>query len=303
VNFGAFQLEPPDPPLRSPHMVVMLRPWVNVGNVGSIVLGRLNRTFDGQEVGRLVRPGTFYDFTRYRPEMKLVEGERVVTTPNTVIIAARRETPPDLLLVHLLEPHAHSEDFNESVLQVMSTLQVSAYVLVGGMYDSVPHSRPLVVTGSARGWDAAPNLGGVQLRRSSYEGPTSATNQISQQALGNGVRTLSLIVHLPMYLQLENDFTGAARLLEGIAPLYGLGLPPPETEIGASQYAQVTPAVLKNPELAELVARMERDYDSKPGDAPQGNVRLAPEIEKFLEDIRQGGDRGGGADGAELPRE
>ncbi|MBI2964855.1 MAG: PAC2 family protein [Chloroflexi bacterium] len=293
MNVGGFQMEPPDPPLRSPHMVVMLRPWVNVGNVGSIVLGRLNRTFDGQEVGRLARPGTFYDFTRYRPEMKLVEGERVVTTPNTVIIAARRETPPDLLLVHLLEPHGHSEDFNESVLQLISTMHVDAYVLVGGMYDSVPHSRPLVVTGSARGWQEAPDLGDVRLRRSSYEGPTSATNQISQQALQMGVKTLSLIVHLPMYLQLENDFSGAARLLEGIAPMYGLSMPPPELEIGASQYAQVSPAVLRNPQLAELVARMEKDYDAQPPDAPQGNVKLAPEIEKFLEDIRRAGDEGG----------
>ncbi|HUE96592.1 MAG TPA: hypothetical protein VMN39_08020, partial [Longimicrobiaceae bacterium] len=99
-------------------------------------------------------------------------------------------------------------------------------------------------------------------------------------------------------LQLENDFAGAARLLEGIAPLYGLALPPPELEIGASQYAQVTPAVLKNPQLAELVARMEKDYDTQPADAPQGNIRLAPEIEKFLEDIRQSGTDGSEQQGA-----
>ncbi|MBI4219716.1 MAG: PAC2 family protein [Chloroflexi bacterium] len=287
MEIGAFTFDPPDPPLRSPHMVAMLRPWVNVGNVGSIVLGRLNKTFDGREIGRLTRPGTFYDFTRYRPEMKHVEGERVVTTPNTVLIAARRDEAPDLLLVHLLEPHAHSEDFNESVLEVMKYLGVSVYVLVGGMYDSVPHSRPLPVTGSARGWDTPPELGEVKLRRSTYEGPTSATNQISQRAIEMGMRTLSLIVHMPMYLQLENDFAGAARLLQGIGPLYGLSMPTPELEIGTTQYQQVAPALERNPQLAELVTKLEREHDSQPPDAPQGSVKLAPEIEQFLEDLRR----------------
>ncbi|MBM3960083.1 MAG: PAC2 family protein [SAR202 cluster bacterium] len=293
MEIGAFHVELQGPPLRSPHMVAMLRPWVNVGNVGSIVLGRLNRTFGGEEIGRLARPGKFYDFTRYRPEMKLVDGERTITTPNTVVIAARRETPPDLLLVHLLEPHSHAEDYNDSVVELMSALKVETYVLVGGMYDSLPHTRPLVVTGSARGWETAPDLGDVKLRRSSYEGPTSAVNQVPQRALEMGMKTLSLLVHLPMYLQLENDFAGAARLLEGLAPLYGLPLPVPEAEIGASQYEQVTPAVIKNPELAELVTRMEKDYDARPPDAPRGSVRLSPEIEKFLDDIRKSGEGGG----------
>ena len=45
------------------------------------------------------------------------------------------------------------------------------------MYDSVPHTRELIVTGSANNWD--PKLTqNISFRRSNYEGPTSIVSQI-----------------------------------------------------------------------------------------------------------------------------
>jgi len=145
MQIGAFEIDLPDPPLRDPHCVAMLRPWVNVGNVGAIALGRLAKTFESSEIGGLSRPGEFYDFTRYRPQMNLSGDRRTVTVPNTVVLAVRRESPPDLLLLQMLEPHVRAEDYNDSVIVLLKQFGVSRYVLVGGMYDSVPHSRPLRV--------------------------------------------------------------------------------------------------------------------------------------------------------------
>ena len=287
MRVGPFEIEPPDPPLRAPHAVAMLRPWINVGNVGAVALGRLNKTFDGWEIGRLATPGYFYDFTRYRPEMKMVDGERQVRVPNTVVLGARREDAPDLVLVHLLEPHSNAEEYNEGVLQLLDGLGVSAYVTVGSMYDSVPHTRPLIISGSMRGWEESPNLGEITLARSNYQGPTSMAGQISEMAFQQGLATLSLMVRLPLYLQLDNDFSGGARVIDALAPFYGLGDSNPEAELGRKQYEQVTPAILKNPQLAEVVHRLEREYESKPREEARGTVELSPEIEKFLEELRR----------------
>ncbi|MFW6195590.1 MAG: PAC2 family protein [Chloroflexota bacterium] len=297
MNVGWFDIELPDPPLRSPHALVMLRPWINVGNVGSVVLSRIGNLYGAEEIGRLSRPGRFYDFTRYRPEMKWVEGEREITTPNTVVQVARRAEPPDLVLLHLLEPHVHTEDFNESVLEVLGQLGVSHYITVGGMYDSVPHSRPLIVTGAARGWAEEPDLGNVALARSSYEGPTSAVGGISVEAAKQGIATLTVMVHLPMYLQLDNDYAGAARALEALSPLYGFSYENlPEVELGRQQYSQVTPAMSNNPRLAEMVNRFEDEYDNRETqDEAPPSVELSPEIERFLNEIQgDEGDEGGG---------
>ena len=302
MKLGPFDIEMPDPPLRDPHAVVMLRPWINVGNVGSVVLGRLKNMYDGQEIGRLRTPGYFYDFTRCRPEMKMVDGERHVTVPNTVVLSARRKEAPDLVLIHLMEPHSNSEEYNEAVLELLTRMGVKSYVSIGSMYDSVPHTRPLAVSGSLKGWDVEPNLGGFTPSRSNYEGPTSMTGQIAQMAQDSGMATLSLMVRLPLYLQLDNDFSGSARVVEILSPLYGLGDASAERELGKEQYSQVAPALMKDPQLASLVKRLEVEWDEKNGGPPDisseesaeshadvadEEIELSPEIEQFLEELRQ----------------
>ncbi len=289
MKLGHFEVQVPDPPLRSPHCIVMLRPWVNVGNVGENVLSRLAMVHSAFPAGKLDRPGTFYDYTRYRPEIRLVNDERTVMVPNTNVLVARRERQPDLVLLYMLEPHAHAEDFNDSVVEVLKKLGVTRYVLVGGMYDSVPHSRPLLVTGSARGWEPPPDFGGVRLSRSSYQGPTSMTSQLSERVRTElGLETLSMIVHLPMYLKLDDDYAGAARVLKVLSAIYSLPSEIPEYEMGAKQYAQVSPAMAANPQLQEMVVAFEKEYDEQRAqESKEPDAKLSPEIEQFLKDVEK----------------
>ena len=135
MRVADFEIEMPGEPLQSPHCIAMLRPWVNVGNVGHHVLSRLARIYKADEIGRLARPSKFYDFTRYRPEIRIEDGERAVRGPNTVILTGKSpdgETP-DLVLLYMLEPHAQAEDYNDSIVALLGHLGVERYVLVGGM--------------------------------------------------------------------------------------------------------------------------------------------------------------------------
>jgi len=300
MRVADFEIEPPEPPLRAPHCVAMLRPWINVGNVGHHVVSRLARIYRADEIGRLSRPSRFYDFTRYRPEIRIESGERAFRVPNTVVLAGRSPDGegPDMVLLYMLEPHSQAEDYNDSVVALLGHLGVERYVLVGGMYDSVPHSRPLMVTGSARNWTPPESFGGVRLGRSGYQGPTSLTSQLSERFHRDvGLETLSLIVRLPLYLKLEDDYNGSTKLLEALSDLYGFSGDFPEQEMARQQYAQVDPALDANPQLKELVSKFEADYDSKIAGEPPEPTRLAPEIEKFLDEVsgRDDGDEGGGS--------
>ena len=96
MRIGAFELPEPVPTLREPHALTMIRPWVDVGNVGTLTLQRLERHFRAQPLGQLARPGTFFDFTRYRPTTRLVNGQREVTSPNTVVKYAQPAEGPGL---------------------------------------------------------------------------------------------------------------------------------------------------------------------------------------------------------------
>ncbi|MCH9016178.1 MAG: hypothetical protein IIB89_00260, partial [Chloroflexi bacterium] len=67
MRIGDFEFPEPLPELKDPHVLAVLRPWIDVGNVGTLTLRRLERHLESKEIGRLVRPGRYYDFTRYRP--------------------------------------------------------------------------------------------------------------------------------------------------------------------------------------------------------------------------------------------
>src|SRR5262245_26307971 len=140
MRIGAFEINEPVPELREPHALVMIRPWVDVGSVGSLTLRRMERHFGSQELGKLARPGTFFDLTRYRPNVRTVNGERVTTYPNSNINYAQPEGGPDLLFMHLLEPHSMAEDYVDSIIELLQHFKVSVYCRIGAMYDSVPHT-------------------------------------------------------------------------------------------------------------------------------------------------------------------
>ena len=64
MRIGAFEVAEPVPELRNTCAIANLRPWVDVGRVGTLALRSLEHHMGAQELGRLARPGEFFDFTR-----------------------------------------------------------------------------------------------------------------------------------------------------------------------------------------------------------------------------------------------
>ena len=288
MKVGAFELYEPLPELRNTQAFAMLSPWIDVGGVGTSTLRSLETHFRASELGKLSRPGMFYDFTRYRPISSLVEGRRVIRIPNTVINYSQRGENGDSIFLHFLEPHAMGEVYVESVLKVLERLGVRRYCLLGGMYDVVPHTRPLIITGSAS--DLEGKLKEVGVTDSRYQGPTSINILISEQALKRGIETMILIVHLPHYAQLEEDYSGQYALLSLVCHLYNLSIDLDRIkQTGEEQYQRISRAVEADPEVRELVRAMEKSYDEGLEETrpPGGMPRLSPEIERFLKEMEK----------------
>ena len=288
MRIGAFEIEEPVPELKEPHALTMLRPWVDVGSVGGLALTRLERHFGATELGKLARPGNFLDFTRYRPVISMREGRREITVPNSFINYAVREDGHDFLFLRLLEPHMFGEDYTDSIVELLKTFGVKRYALLGAMYDAVPHTRPLLVTGSIAGQDIRQQADAARVEQSTYEGPTTINYLVSNQLSELGIDTASVIVHLPQYAQLEEDFTGTARLLEVLQSFYGLPDHLIDYEKGKSQYQDLTKAMAQNPRLKPVIQQLERNYDAR---GAQGTTDepspFAPEVEDFLREMDQ----------------
>ncbi len=278
MKIGAFEIDEPVPKLEQPHALAMLRPWVDAGSVGSLTLARLERHFKAKKLGELARPGNFFDFTRYRPTMGMVEGRREINVPNTYLRYAQRTDGQDFLFLHMLEPHMFAEDYMDSIIEVLKVFEVKNMVRIGSMYDALPHTRPLLVSGTAAGT----GLQGVQT--STYQGPTSIAFQISERAPELGLEVASLMVRLPQYVELEEDFSGVARAMEVLRSIYDLPDYLVDSKRGQAQYQEVSRRVAGDPKLRAIIERLEAMYDQQAGGEPTQDspADLSPEVEDFL---------------------
>ena len=288
MRLRAFDLNEPVPELNEPHALAIIRPWIDVSSVGSLILSCLEAYLGSRELARLARPGNFFDFTRYRPTFNRKENSSEVDVPNTIITYGRQSGGHDFLFLRLLEPHILAEAYIDSVVELFKTFGVKRYCLIGSMYDMVPHTRPLLVTGTASNLGLQNELAVANVRHSDYQGPTTILSLIGHRALQLGMETCNMIVHLPSYLMMEEDCRGEKRLMEVISSLYDFAMPQADIEKADQQEAQVRliaeQIIQQEPRLGLILKQLEANYDSRIKEEKE-ETRLSPEVEKFLQDL------------------
>jgi hypothetical protein len=286
MRIGGFELPEPLPRLRQPHVIASLTPWIDAGGAGTLALTRLEQLLGAQDLGGLVSPGSYFDFTRYRPTLRFKDGQRQTLTPNVDVRYAKGQHESDFIFLHLLEPHTRAEEYLDSVVALMQHFLVKRYCRIGSTYGGVPHTRPLPVMATNNGEPVTSMPGVNTMLPDRYEGPVSIVNLIGEKASALGIDNMTLVVRLPQYIRLDEDYNGAARLLNVLCSMYDL---PEEISMGQDsqeQYQQVSDEIGHNPELGSLVKQLEADYDARLEHATEGQPpQLSPSIEEFLEGL------------------
>jgi len=281
-----FEVAEPLPVLRNPHAIAVLRPWTDAGNSATLALSWLESLFSAEQLCKISKPGMFFDFTRYRPMARYHLGSREMIIPNTIVTCAKREQEPDFVFISMLEPNMFAELYISSMVKLLQTLGVRRYTLLGSMYDMVPHTRPLLVTGGASGEKAAADLKITGITSSAYEGPTTICSLISQDAVKLGIETINIMVRLPQYSQLEKDYTGQVRLLEIMNQLYGIPLDEAILRRSAQQIKDIDVEVNCSRKLKEVVTHLETFYDAQSATKIKKETPpLSPEVENFLKEM------------------
>ena len=293
MRIGSFELQEPLPNLRSPHVIASLNPWMDAGSVGTLTLTRLERFLNASELGSLITPGKYFDFTQYRPTMTATEEGRHTTVPNAFLRYAHGANEFDFIFLHMLEPHALAEEYIDSVVDVLKYLGVRRYLQVGAWYGDVPHTRPLPVNVSLNR-EPVPGLGRPRRRRrqGTYQGPTSILNIVADWASDHGIENMSIMAQLPYYLKLEADYTGRGEVLKALTSLYDFPRELAESARGKRQYAEASTAVENSPEAKELVEQLETEYDASVDPATgeetspsEETPKLPRSVEKLLQDL------------------
>ena len=155
-------------------------------------------------------------------------------------------------------------------------------VTMGALIAEVSHTLPVPITGLASDPELVEDL---DLQRSTYEGPTGIVGVLHDCCNQVGITSASLWAAVPHYVAAVPNPKAALALLRRLEGLTGIAVEARELEEEADSYEeQIGRAVAANPEIAELVERIEAEQVEQLGDGedlPSADS-IAREFQRFL---------------------
>jgi proteasome assembly chaperone (PAC2) family protein len=273
------------PTLRSPILVAAFRGWNDAAGAASTALETVAGSLEPELIAT-VDPEEFVDFQANRPQIVLSEGQtREIEWPAANLIAARAPAAErDLVLLEGFEPNLRWRTFATGIVEAAERLRVEMVITLGALVAEVAHTLPVPITGLASTEELVERL---DLSRSSYEGPTGIVGVVHDACRRRGLESASLWAAVPHYVAAVPNPKAALALLMRLEGLTGIAVDASELEEEAGRYAdQVGRAVAANPEIEELVERIEEQQSEQlgeGGDVPSADA-LARDFQRFLRD-------------------
>jgi proteasome assembly chaperone (PAC2) family protein len=267
------------PVLAEPVVIAAFEGWNDAGDAASTAARYLADRWDAELVAE-IDPEEFTDFSTNRPEVRLDDdGRREVVWPTTEILAASVPGGGDAVFVLGHEPHLRWRTFCTEIVGVAEELGAGTLITLGALLAEVPHTRPTPIVGTAYELDT---LGGVELRPSSYEGPTGIVGVLHDAARSAGLRTASLWATVPSYVPGAPSPKAAMALVERASAMLGTWVATTDLEIASASYErQVSELVEADEETITYVASLEERHDAGSTELPSGGS-IADEVERFL---------------------
>jgi predicted ATP-grasp superfamily ATP-dependent carboligase len=276
-----WESEPPR--LRSPILVCAFAGWNDAAGAATTALTAVSDVLDAELIAQ-IDPEEFFDFQANRPNIRLTEGEtREIDWPGNVLYAARaHRAENDLVLLSGTEPNLRWRTFAEGIAGAAESLGVQMVVTLGALIADVAHSLPVPITGLASDEELVERL---SLTRSNYEGPTGIVGVLHDACRRRGISSASLWAAVPHYVAAVPNPKAALALLRRLEGLVGVAVEASGLEEEADTYdSQVSRAVAANPEIEELVQRLEEEQADRielEDELPSGEA-LARDFERFL---------------------
>jgi proteasome assembly chaperone (PAC2) family protein len=270
------------PELRSPTLVCAFAGWNDAAGAASTALETIAGGLESHVVATL-DPEHFYDFQVNRPTIRLIEGStRHVDWPeNTFTAAPIPGADHDFILMTGVEPNLRWRTYSAAILDVAERMGATMLISLGALIADVAHTLPVPITGLASDESLVEELG---LSRSNYEGPTGIVGVLHDQARERGMSSASLWAAVPHYVAAVPNPKAALALLRRLEGLTGVALEASELEEAMERFeGQVNRAVSANPEIEELVRRLESEQgdEIELPEVPSGDA-LARDFQRYL---------------------
>jgi len=260
-------------------MVMGLSGWMDGGDVSTGTVGWLVRLLGAAPLAEIDSrgfyimnfPGPMDVSALFRPHTKIRDGlVTELTFPSNVF---HYHEAGELILFEGKEPNLRWDAFADCVFEVARQFNVRRITFIGSVAGVVPHTREPRLYCSVSDAAMKDEFEGYGARFSNYEGPASLITYLTHEAAGQGVEMVSLVAEIPAYVQGANPICIAA-VARKLAAILGLQLDFDELQVVRQAFElKVAELVGEREELAELVTKLESDYDNEVFDTQMGDLK------------------------------
>ncbi len=242
-------------------MMVALDGFLDAGTSAALAARHLAALGDGGSVVATFDVDRFHDYRARRPAVSFVRDHyEQYDAPRLVVRLLHDAGETPYLLLHGPEPDNRWEAFARAAREVVERLGVTLVASMGSVPMAVPHTRPIAVTHHANN---AELVTGSNPWAGELRVPSSAQALLEIRFGEWGHDALGFVAHIPHYLaQLEYP-RASAVLLEHVERSGRLTLDLSALhEAASTRESEITRYLSANEEVGEVVASLERQYDS-----------------------------------------
>ena len=272
--------------------------WNDAGEAASAAVGMLREQGEYEQVFA-VDPELYFDYQYTRPHVSTdADGHRLLKWPEATLLRPTKSLRgTQLWLLTGVEPARAWQAFAGEFLDIALREDITGMVALGSMMSDVPHTRPISVFASS---DNEVLRTGLEVERSSYEGPVGILSVLASAAETAGIPSASLWASVPHYVAGHTPSPKATlALLDRLEDLTGAPVPRGDLADEAVAWeASIDAAAADDDEMSEYIRQLEQTRDTWDSPEASGDA-IAREFERYL---RRGGGEGPTKPGRDEPR-
>jgi len=207
----------------------------------------------------------------FRPHCEILDG--IVHTYEPPANRFRYDEANRLILFSGKEPNLAWEDFGDCLFRLGEAFRIRAVYFVGSYAGVLPHTRDPRLYACVSDPEMKAELEPHGFRFTDYEGPSHFSTYLTRAAADRGVKMATLVAEIPAYIQGTNPrcIEAVVRTLAGIL---GIQINTDDLRQTSDGFeAKVNEAIAEKADLAEMIHKMEAQYDSEMFETQMGDLK------------------------------
>ncbi|HJT57254.1 MAG TPA: PAC2 family protein [Ktedonobacteraceae bacterium] len=273
------------PELRNPLLIAAFAGWNDAADAATTAVKFLIDRWKPTKLAE-IEPEEFFVFTETRPSVQSNKGiQNTITWPSNQFLSYSAPYLDHDIIIYLgVEPQLKWKTFTKTFMDICKGFNVSEALLLGAFLVDIPHSMDVPISGFSSSPEMLDRLRELDVRSSSYSGPTGMVGVLHDSLRNADISVSSLWAAAPHYLAATPNIKVTAALLTYVNTFLSFGLDLSDIQADAVRFEeQITALVARDPEASAYVRKLEEqasdllDDDDNDADSDDDELIVNPD--------------------------